>query len=96
MVAPSLPWKGMYQQSAINDHACSILLLDDFLQIPALLGADEERNAEEMQNMIGRSFAIRDFIDGRLSPDCLEMALYEFGLDPYQVSALWERGVTLK
>lgn len=74
----------------------SILLLDDFLEIPALLGMDEERNAEEIENMLNRSFAIRDFIDGRLSPDCLEMALDQFGLDPYQVAALWEKGVTLK
>ena len=49
----------------------------------------------EVDAMIRRSFATRDFVQNRLSPEDFAEALFETGVDPDRAFELWEEGESL-
>lgn len=65
------------------------------LATPALFlpGMEQEEWEYEVNRMVDRSFATRDFLDGKLTPDEYEQALDQYGVDPRQAADDWESGI---
>lgn len=68
-----------------------------FLATPAiwLPGMNDGDWEQEVDLMIGRSMATRDFVQNQITPEEFAEALYEGGLDPDQCFEIWEEGISL-
>lgn len=68
-----------------------------FFATPAIWvpGMSEGDWREEVDRMIRRSLATRDFVQNKISPEDFAEALYEGGFEPDQLFELWEEGGTL-
>lgn len=75
----------------LNDHRL-LFSLDDFLSTPAIDDGDPEHWHNQIDLMIQREFARRDFVDGALSPDDFMEALFQYGVDPIHAAEAWEEG----
>ncbi|MEP0799071.1 hypothetical protein [Funiculus sociatus] len=59
---------------------------------PAIDNGDPEDWHNQIDLMIHREFARRDFVDGALSPDDFMEALFQYGVDPIHAAEAWEEG----
>lgn len=74
------------------DRDVAELLATPAIWVPGMTG--DEWNAE-LDRSFDRALATRDFLDGQLTPDQFEDALYHFGIpDPFQLAEVWEEGKT--
>lgn len=70
--------------------------LERFFATPAIYLSDmnEQEWQFELDRMLVRSFATRDFVNGKLSPDDYLDLLDETGVDPIGATSDWEQGIS--
>lgn len=69
--------------------------LDHLFAVPALWFPDMEQEEweAELEAMITRSLAARDFVDGKITPEDFACVLAETGVrEPYELADRWEEG----
>ncbi len=63
-----------------------------YIATPAIWtpGMNDQEWEHEIGQMFNRSQAASDFLAGKLTPEEFEMALDDFGVDPYQAAEDWD------
>lgn len=64
------------------------------LATPVIWTPEQDDFEAQVEAMMIRSMATRDFLDGQLTPDQFENALAETGWNPYECADTWNEGYT--
>lgn len=86
-----------FERQSIVAKPLQTVDLYDYLATPVIWSpnASPEEMDIEIDSMLARSLATREFLDGNLSYDDFEMALDQYGVNPIEAHAHWEDGYVM-